>query len=318
MRVKRTGLAVGLGVVLAALLAGVALWAAGQGRIRRVPERPSPTPSAPPRDAGEAPAPGVTRPDYAPLERRLRDFLAQRPGVVFGIYLKDLETGAEMGINPDEPIHAASTRKVPLVLYLNRLVADGKLRFSDRVAYRADTDDQAGAGILQYEAREGSTYSLRVLSNLAITISDNVATRMLLRHLGRENVRDFMRRLGGRTVEPGGENVSTARDMGVYVQAVLDFARENPGLGNRLLDDMAHSIYHVGLPGELPPGLTVPHKEGEVGGVADDVGVVFGRRPFILCVLSKNVWDVEAGFRDIARISRIVYDFQEGLAARPR
>lgn len=316
---SRARLAAVLGVLLAALFAGVALWAAGQSRVRRLPDRVPPAPSAPRRGPGDAGAGGTAaRPDYALLERRLRDFLAERPGVVFGIYVKDLETGAELGINADEPIHAASTRKVPLVLYLNRLVADGKARFSDRVAYHAQSDYQGGAGILQYEAREGSTYSLRVLANLAITISDNVATRMLLRHLGRENVRDFMRRLGGRTVEPGGENITTARDMGVYVQAVLDFARENPELGNRLLDDMAHSIYHVGLPGELPPGLAVPHKEGEVAGVADDVGAVFGRRPYILCVLSKNVRDVEAAFGDIARISRLVYDFQESLPTRPR
>ncbi len=293
-------LAVALGAVLVALAA--VTW--------QRQAAPSPPPAA------RKPLPSAARPDYGPLEEEIRAFLAARPGVVFGIYFKDLQSGAEFGIDADRPLPAASTVKVPLVLYLNRLVAEGKADFAERIAYQPESDYATGAGILQYEARAGDTYSLRVLANLAITISDNVATRMLLRRLGRDNLADFMRRLGGRTVYPEGRNVTTARDMGRYMEAVLAFARERPDLGNRLLDDMAHSIYHVGLPGELPVRVTVAHKEGDLEGVADDVGIVFGSRPFILCVLSEGVADVDQGFRDIARLSRLVFDYQEGLARR--
>ena len=52
------------------------------------------------------------------------------------------------------------------------------------------------------------------------------------------------------------------------------------------------------------------HKEGDVWGVADDAGIVFARRPYILVVLSRGETDVDKGFTRIAEISRIVYDFQ--------
>lgn len=297
-------------VVIVLALAGLALLFG----LSAPKPAPKPAPKLVPKPAPIS-ASKPAAPDYDPLKRQVQGFLDTRPAK-FGVFFKDLTSGATFGINEGMAIPAASTQKVPIVLYLNQLVAQGKVDFSERVAYDAETDYQTGAGILQYTAREGDTYSLRVLANLAITISDNVATRMLIRRLGKENIARFMRDLGGTTVYPEGKNLSSARDMAAYVEAVLAFAREEPRWGERLLDDMSHSIYHVGLPGELPPGIRVAHKEGDLVGVADDVGVVFSRRPFILCVLSEGVDDLDAGFRDIARISRMVYEFQEGLAGK--
>lgn len=248
-------------------------------------------------------------PDYQPLQQQLQNYLSAQPGVS-GIYFKDLSSGAEFAINGEEPITAASTVKVPAVLYLNHLVAQGKLHWDDRVAYDSARDYQGGAGILQFAARDGDTYSLRVLANLAITISDNIAYRMLVRHLGKENIARFMRDLGGQTVFPGGENITTARDLGRYMEAVLAFHRQYPAAGERLLDDLANPIYHVGLPGKLPPEVKVAHKEGDVWGVANDAGIVFAPRPYILVVLSRGETDVDEGFARIAEISRIVYDYQ--------
>ncbi|MDI6638207.1 MAG: class A beta-lactamase-related serine hydrolase [Bacillota bacterium] len=264
-------------------------------------------------------APGATThrlpaPDYAPLKAMLEEYVASQDAT-YAIYFRDLASGASFGINDREPITAASTVKVPVVLYLNHLVASGKASWDDRVVYNSALDYQDGAGILQFAARDGDSYSLRTLANLAITISDNVAYRMLVRHLGEDNIAAFMRDLGGEMVFPEGRNITCAADMAKYVQGVLDFSRDYPALGTRLLDDMAHPIYHVGLPGKLPPGLVVAHKEGDVSGVANDVGVVFTSRPYILVVLSKNVPDIDEGFARIADISKMVYDYQLKVAA---
>lgn len=253
-------------------------------------------------------------PDYSSLRAQIEQFTAAK-GATFGVYFIDLPSGKSFGINENEWIPAASTVKVPIALYLNELVAQGKVRWEDRMAYDSSVDYAGGAGALQFYAKDGDTYSMRVLSNLMITVSDNVAWRMLTRHLGKDNIADYMRGLGGETVYPNGENVTTAKDMAKYLQGVLDFRRRHPQLGERLIDDLAHTIWHVGLPGRLPAHLTVAHKEGDITGVADDVGIVFASRPYILVVLSKDVPDIEEGFRDIAAISKMVYDYQEKLGA---
>lgn len=301
---------------MAVVLIGIA-WAVGLRERSQVP-RPAPRP-APAREGQPAPVkPSPARlaepvPDYTPLRRQLESYIDTRQGH-YTVYFKDLRSGAAFGIDEDRPVAAASTVKVPLVLYLYQLIAEGRESFDTRLTYRRDRHYQTGAGILHMVASDGETYSIGVLSNLIITISDNVAWRMLEDHLGKGNIAAFMRNLGGRTVYPGGENVSTARDMAVYVQAVLDFAQRHPDLGGRLLDHMAHSIYHVGLPGELPPSLRVAHKEGDLAGVSDDIGVVYAKRPFIFAVLSDNQPDPLAGFREIAHLTRIVHDYQQSLA----
>ncbi|HHW40669.1 MAG TPA: serine hydrolase [Syntrophomonadaceae bacterium] len=260
--------------------------------------------------------PSLGKPDYGPLRQEVAGYLNTLPGT-YGIYFKDLESGQTFGINENIPIPPASCIKVPVVLYLYRQVAEGRLQWNDRVRYDRASDYQVGAGALQYTARDGDTFSLRCLATVAITISDNVAHNMLVRYLGYGNVMNYIKSIAPSTTRPYGSGATTASDMGSVIEAVIKFARENPRQGGRLIDDLSHTIFHVGLPGELPPKLQVAHKEGSINGVANDMGIVFGRRPYILVVLSRGITDEDTGFRNIAEISRIVYNYQQRLPAAP-
>ncbi|MGE5484082.1 MAG: serine hydrolase [Ignavibacteriales bacterium] len=262
------------------------------------------------RPAGSNGAPATGSPGYEALKSQIEAALAGDPAS-YSIYFLDLESGREFGINPDLPIPQASTVKVPLVLYVNRLVAQGKANWTDRIAYQPETDYRSGAGALQTFASPGGTYSLRALCNLAITLSDNVAKAMLVRHFGATDFERFMASLGAQQPHVDGQDPTTARDMAIYLQEVLRLAREEPELGSRMIDDLSNTIWHVGLPGRLPAGIQVAHKEGDITGVSNDVGIVFARRPYILCVLSRGQSDTEAGFGKIAAISKMVYDYQE-------
>jgi len=245
---------------------------------------------------------------YSQLIKQINEYTKTQPGF-YGIYFKYLDTGKVFSINGKEPITAASLVKVPAVLYLNTLIDQGKLNWEDKVAYDSNLDYQSGAGNLQFSAHDGDEYSLRTLANLSITVSDNIAYRMIVRKVGKDNLANFMRSLGGETVFPGGWNITTAEDMGKYVEAVLKFNEKNPELGQQLLYDMAHSIYNVGLNGKIDKSVTVSHKEGDVTGVANDAGIVFAEHPYVLVVLTKNVDDIDRGFERIAEISRIVYNY---------
>jgi len=251
---------------------------------------------------------------YSQLIKQINDYTKTQPGF-YGIYFKDLDSGAIFSINGKEPITAASLVKVPAVLYLNTLIDQGKLNWNDTVAYDSDVDYQSGAGTLQFSAHDGDEYSLRTLANLSITVSDNIACRMILRKVGKYNLANFMRSLGGETVFPDGWNITTAEDMGKYVEAVLKFNEKNPEMGQQILYDMANSIYNVGLNGKIDKSVTVSHKEGDVTGVANDAGIVFTEHPYVLVVLTKNVDDIDRGFERIAEISRIVYDYHNNEPA---
>ena len=260
------------------------------------------------------PAAVRTVPNYASLKASMTKFISRYPGMTYGVYFKDLTTGASFGIHDDWVFPAASTIKVPLVLYLNELVDAGKLSWQHKVIYSSDLDWQGGAGCLQFFAQDGDKYSLRVLANLTITISDNISTRMILRHLGKNNFINYLKSTGAKVVYPNGENKSTPRDMALYVETAVNYAKTHAD-GKRLLDDMANPIWHVGLPGKLPELTKVAHKEGDLVGVVDDIGIVYSRRPYIIAVMTTGVTNEYVAWDNISSLSKLAYDFQEKLAA---
>jgi beta-lactamase class A len=257
-------------------------------------------------------------PDYEMLRQQVGAYLNTLPGA-HAVYFQDLASGQEFGINDRAPMPPASSIKLPVVLYLYQQVAAGKLNWNDRVTYNQDRDYQTGAGILQFEARDGHTFSLRSLATICITISDNVALNMLVRHLGQDSVTAWLKSIVPDTEHPFGNGPSTAHDLGAFLEELIRFSRQQPEVGGQLLNDLAHTIYHVGLPGKLPPELVVSHKEGSMQGVATDAGIVFGRRPYILVVMSEDLpyTDEEEGFVHIAEVSRLCYDYQQKLPAAP-
>lgn len=249
-------------------------------------------------------------PDWQPLRQSIQSYIGSQRGK-FAVYIYDFESGSELGIDSETPMYAASSIKVPIVLYLYTLAARGEVSLEEMVSYRPDSDYATGSGVIQYTAAPGNRYSLRTLGNLAITISDNAATKMLIRRLGLDNIRSFMASLGGTVLFPDNRYVSTARDLGLYVRATRQFAEANPGLGGTFIYDLSHTITNEGIPQDLPDGVKVAHKVGAAGTVATDAGIVFlDRRPYVLSVLTEDVGDTEVpGFNAIGRISRIVYDY---------
>jgi beta-lactamase class A len=278
---------------------------ASQETAQTAPKEDAPTPAPEP--------PIAEQPDFGPLQKQIEAFVKAQPAT-YKVYFQDLESGVSFGIGENDWMVAASSTKVPTVLYLYTLADQGKVNLNDTVTYQ-DADYQSGAGSLQFSIRAGDQVSLAKLANLAIVESDNIAHRMLLRYLGKDSVASFMKSLDGQTVYPDGSNISTAKDLATYVRAALAFAEKSPQHGGKLLYDLEHTIWNAGLNGKLPAGVTVAHKEGDVTGVSNDVGVVYGSRPYLLAVMSKNQADAEAGFAYIAQISRMAYDFEEGLSS---
>ena len=56
------------------------------------------------------------------------------------------------------------------------------------------------------------------------------------------------------------------------------------------------------IPGYLPEGTAVAHKTGEDDGITNDVGIVYGEKPFIICFASNftHVPTAEIALREIS------------------
>jgi beta-lactamase class A len=82
---------------------------------------------------------------------------------------------------------------------------------------------------------------------------------MLMRYLGKVNLKNFMRQLGG-TVVDNSKNTSCPKDMALYMKNIYDFGNNNGELGNQLIYYLEHTIYNDRLPLLLPKDVKVAQK----------------------------------------------------------
>ena len=113
----------------------------------------------------------------------------------WGVYARHLDTGETVAIRADEVMPAQSSVKVCVLLAYTKRIRLGDDERDRRVTLRG-VDHEMGSGVLRYLA-PGLSPTLDDLAWLMIVLSDNVATRALIRELGgRDVVNTAMEALG--------------------------------------------------------------------------------------------------------------------------
>jgi len=124
----------------------------------------------------------------------LRTLIDGRAGT-WGVYARHLDTGETIAIRADEVMPAQSSVKVCVLLAYTKSIRLGT-DDRDRRVTLLDEDHEMGSGVLRYLA-PGLTPTLDDLAWLMIVLSDNIATRALIRELGgRDVVNTEMEALG--------------------------------------------------------------------------------------------------------------------------
>lgn len=113
------------------------------------------------------------------------DALSTFPGDL-GFYAKNLDTGEEVGHRADAVMPTASVIKVGIMAELYRQAEAGEINLSDRLTVTKD-DLYGGTGVLK-EFEPGVSPTLTDLCRMMIVVSDNVATGMLVRLLGKDRI----------------------------------------------------------------------------------------------------------------------------------
>lgn len=245
--------------------------------------------------------------DYTNLKNQLNEYISKEQGR-YGIYFISLNNGQEFGINADEEYIAASTIKLPVNLYLYNLVAEGKIDMNEKVTYKSQFYEE-GTGDIQ-GAAEGTQYTIRQLSEKSITISDNIAVNMLISRLGWNEFHEFQDSISGLTSNKS-ENNTNPKLMAYYLKWLVAFSEQHPEQGKEILGYLKSTDTNNRIPAKLPKEVQVAHKIGSYPNVINDVGIVYGQKPFIIAVLSKNINDEERAAGVIANITKMVYDYEQ-------
>jgi beta-lactamase class A len=259
-----------------------------------------------------------------------------------GVWAYDFLTGDTVEHRPDEEFEGASTIKVLVMMEALRQVAAGTLDLDEPLTYREEHHVR-GSGVVR-DMRLGARITVHDAIVLMMTISDNVATNMMVDRVGLSHVNRAATDFGlshTRLPSPlhfeaatAGQGVSTTtpRELGT----LLVILRERRGFPEELVQlmigIMRRQHFTAALTRTLPynvvdasggkkPTLQVASKSGSWPGVRNIVGLFEGPGvSYVLSLMTKDCADRRAHYDNEAalllpKVSRLVFDrFAASLA----
>lgn len=249
------------------------------------------------------------------LAPRLAALAVATPGLV-AISLGDLASGHSIAINGGVNLPAASTIKIPVMVEVLRQVAIGKFSLKRTVSL-LDRDRDCGFGDL-CDAPWGSQHRVWDLLVAMIDDSDNTATNMLIRLVSRQAINQSMAGLGlsqthlGDSIRSDGD-IRELRTSANDMMRLLGMIAAKQVVDTRSCDLMlallAGQRHNSLLPAPLPKAVIVEHKTGTLHDTLNDVGIVeLEGAPYVICVLTTHLADLDDGGRFIRRISRLAFE----------
>jgi beta-lactamase class A len=249
---------------------------------------------------------------------------------VMGVAIEDLTSGQTFLLHQDEIFPQASTIKITVLAELYHQAqqsesgATGKARLTDM--YTVQTQDL----VQDSDIMGGLTPSVTRLTNrdlatMMVAVSDNSAANVLIDRVGMKNVNALLDSLGLthtrlqrkmmdlKAAGEGRENLSTPREMMILLEDIYRGKVLNEN-STRDFWKMLSTHKQSTIARDLPDGVQIADKPGELEGVRNDCGVVFvPDRPYIICVMTSYLRNEREGEQAISRVSAAAYSMFDRL-----
>ncbi|HZU33181.1 MAG TPA: serine hydrolase, partial [Candidatus Angelobacter sp.] len=124
------------------------------------------------------------------LQEQLKSIDQQLDGVM-GIAIKDLTSGEEFFIHPDEIMPQASSIKIAVLANLYLQAQQGRLKLTDEYIVRKE-DLVDGSDIMLGLTPGVTKLTLRDLATMMVAVSDNSATNVLIGRVRMDNVNSML------------------------------------------------------------------------------------------------------------------------------
>lgn len=268
-----------------------------------------------------APPSGKEKQLWAKLQERLESISHELDGVL-GFSLRDIETGATLGVLEGEPFPTASAIKVAILLEVYGQAEQGRIDLGELAR---PGGPRVPGGVL-FDLGDRVSLTWRDLAVLMMAVSDNEAANLLIGRVGLDAVNtrlDLMglkaTRLRRRMVDlaaarRGEENVSTPAEL----RRLMEVVREGAGLPAERARDLwrlATLAKDSPFRRPLPDSLAIADKPGELEGVRCVTAVVaVPGRPYSIAVMTSHLKRDRDGDRAIERISESVFETFDRLA----
>ena len=260
-----------------------------------------------------APSPAKQKILWQKLEASIQQVDQHLDGVM-GVAIEDLTTGDHYFLHEDEVFAQASSIKITVLANLYLQAQQGKLKLTD--LYTVQSSDLVPDSDIMNGLTPGITrITLRDLATMMVAVSDNAATNVLIGRVGMANINAMLDSLGLthtrlrrkmmdlEAAKQGRENISTPREMTMLLDAIYHgklLNKESTEDFFKILGTNKDSF----IPRELPAGLKIANKPGELEAVRNDSGIVFVEgRPYVICVMTAFLRNEREGENAISQVS---------------
>lgn len=160
-----------------------------------------------------------------------------------------------------------------------------------------------------------TTYTVKDLCVLMLTVSDNTATNQLIDIVGRNEIQAFLTAQGLTATtfkhklmitENKGPNLTTAFDMTRLLIKIYE--AKLPG-ADLLKSIMCEQVDRTRIPLYLPNSVEVAHKNGSLPQAVHAVGIVYAKNPFTFCFFSDDQTDKKKTTEVLASCAKLCFDF---------
>ncbi|MBM7714035.1 serine hydrolase [Siminovitchia sp. FSL H7-0308] len=257
--------------------------------------------------------------DFSSYKRHI-ETLAQEASGKTAVYI--CTPDGEIKINEAERMQAASVIKVPIVMAGLHASDQGMLDLNKKVVVQ---DKVAGTGVLNYLSGNMELSILNMMT-LALIVSDNTASNLLIHEIGRENINAFCQKAGasqtvlGRyfmdheAMKRGIDNYTSAGDMIRFFRLI--------GHENKLLSNESRKVIYQMLENQqfreklaahqamFHDKVSIANKTGELNGIQHDVGMfTFENRQVYAAILSSNWNNNYQGREFISQIGKLTIEY---------
>lgn len=270
------------------------------------------------------------RPPESVLASYLEPYF-QRKGVAIAVAYRNLGTGASFVRLEGEPLHAASTMKIPLMMALFQMVDSGELKLTQPILVRNEFESIVDGSKYSLDPKEdgdpelyealGQTRPVEELIRRMIVRSSNLATNLLMEEIGASRANDLMRNLGayqirvlrgvedGKAFRAGLNNMVTAKDLAIALSALVKGDTFTPASNAKMIELLKAQEFNEKIPAYLPKGTPIAHKTGDIMGIHHDAAIVYppGEAPYVLVILTEGYQDEKEANQLIAEISRVIW-----------
>ena len=220
----------------------------------------------------------------------------------FSIYVKQLTTGKEAGLNENQKMYAASVMKLPYLYSVQEKINQGDYQLDTKLKYVSEVNDfhgsykAEGSGSLPKTA-DNKEYTIKDLITKTAKESDNVAHNILAYYITNKSDEAFKTEM---TTIAGEEwNVTDKMASAKMAGQVMESIYNQNGFVLESLSQTSFDNQRIAK----NISAKVAHKIGDADEFKHDVGIVYTDSPFVITIFTKN-----SDYDTISKIAKDVYE----------